>query len=87
MNFNASSGKSENSHFDVLLLSIVYYVSAKKVQRSYVITLKNDAKFEEELTCDLKDNMRNLVNFDATLKSLKICTLWAALEQSIKSLS
>ena len=34
VNFNASSGKSENSHFDVLLLSIVYYVSAKKVQRS-----------------------------------------------------
>ena len=31
VNFNASSGKSENLHFDVLLLSIVYNVSAKKV--------------------------------------------------------
>ena len=36
VNFNASSGKSENLHFDVLLLSKVYYVWAKKVQRSYV---------------------------------------------------
>ena len=26
VNFNASSGKSENFHFDVLLLSKVYYV-------------------------------------------------------------
>ena len=36
VNFNASSGKSKNLHFDVLLLSKVYYVWAKKVQRSYV---------------------------------------------------
>ena len=28
VNFNASSGKSENLHFDVLLLSIAYKVSA-----------------------------------------------------------
>ena len=30
VNFNASSGKSDNLHFDVLLLSEVYYVWAKK---------------------------------------------------------
>ena len=36
VSFNANSGKSENLHFDVLLLSEVYYVLAKKVQRSYV---------------------------------------------------
>ena len=36
LNFNASSGKSENLHFDVLLLSIAYKVSAKKVQKSYL---------------------------------------------------
>ena len=34
MNLNASSGKSENLHFDVLLLSIAYKVSAKKVQKN-----------------------------------------------------
>ena len=36
VNFNARSDKSENVHFDVLLLPKVYYVRAKKVQRSYV---------------------------------------------------
>ena len=36
VNFNASSGKSENLHFDALLLSKAYYVWAKKVQRSYL---------------------------------------------------
>ena len=30
VNFNASSGKSENLHFDFLLLSIAYKVSSKK---------------------------------------------------------
>ena len=37
-----------------------------------VITLKNDAKLEEELICTLKNDLRNLANFDTTLK---ICTL------------
>ena len=34
VNFNVSSGKPENLHFDVLLLSIAYKVTAKKVQKS-----------------------------------------------------
>ena len=36
VNFNVSSGKSENLHFNVLLLSIAYKVSAKKVQKNYL---------------------------------------------------
>ena len=36
VNFNANSGKSENFHFEGLLLSIAYKVSAKKVQKSYL---------------------------------------------------
>ena len=28
------------------------------------MTIKNDAKFEEELTCRLKIDIRNLTNFD-----------------------
>ena len=32
-NFNASSGKSENLHFDVLLFSPAFEVSAKKCRR------------------------------------------------------
>ena len=29
-----------------------------------VMTMKNDAKFEEELTCNFKIDMRNFTNFD-----------------------
>ena len=37
-----------------------------------VMCLKNDAKIEEELTCQFKINMRNLTNFDpSTQKSHK----------------
>ena len=36
VNFNANSGKPENFHFEGLLLSIAYKVSAKKVQKSYL---------------------------------------------------
>ena len=40
------------------------------------MTIKNDAKFEEELTCRFKIDMKNLTNFDAsTWKSQKIFTL------------
>ena len=38
----------------------------------YDMTMKNDAKFEEELNCQFKINMRNLVYFDpSTQKSKK----------------
>ena len=34
------------------------------------MTLKSDAKFEETLTCDLENDMRNLANFyQSTRKS------------------
>ena len=37
-----------------------------------VMTIKNDAKFEEELTCQFKIDMRNLTNFyPSTRKSQK----------------
>ena len=35
-----------------------------------VITIENDEKCEEELTCQFKSDMRNLTNFDPN-KSLK----------------
>ena len=70
VNFKSSSGKSQNFHFDVVLLS-----GHKSTEELYVITLKNGTKFEEELTCALKNDMRNLANFNPRLKSLKICTL------------
>ena len=73
VNFKASNGKSENLHF-VVLLSILCF-SQKNAEELCVVTLKNDAKFEEELTCALKNDMGNLVNFTGTLKNFKICTL------------
>ena len=36
VNFNASGDKSENLHFDLLLLPVAYKVSAKKVQKKYL---------------------------------------------------
>ena len=41
-----------------------------------VMTLKNNAKFEEELTFHFKTDMRNLKRFDSsTQKSKKNCSL------------
>ena len=41
-----------------------------------VMTMKNDAKFEEELTCQFKIDMRNLTNFDqSTRKSGEFCVI------------
>ena len=38
-----------------------------------VMTMKNDAKFEEELNCRFKFDMRNLTSFDpSTQKSRKV---------------
>ena len=34
--FNVSNGKTENFYFDVLLVSIAYKVSAKKVKKNYL---------------------------------------------------
>ena len=36
-----------------------------------VITMKNDAKFEEELTCQFKIDMKNLTNFDPSTRKSK----------------
>ena len=49
-----------------------------------VMAMKNEAKFEEELTCQFKIGMSNLTNFDSsTQKSKKIALYWAAFDQSI----
>ena len=36
VNFDMSSGRSENLHFNVLLFLIAYKVLAKKVQKGYL---------------------------------------------------
>ena len=52
------------------------------------MTMKNDAKIEEKLTCELKIKMRNLTSFDSsTQKSQKFALSWAAFDQIIEFLS
>ena len=46
-------------------------MSLKSTEELCVMTMKNDAKFEEELTCQFKIDMRNLTNFDLSARSLK----------------
>ena len=36
-----------------------------------VMTMKNDTKFEEELTCEFKTDMRNLTNFDLSTQKFQ----------------
>ena len=48
-------------------------MTLKFTEELCVMTMKNNAKFEEELTFPFRTDMRNLTNFDwSTLKSTKI---------------
>ena len=46
-------------------------MSLKFREEFYITTIKNDAKFEEELTQYFKINMRNLTNFDPSIQKYK----------------
>ena len=43
-------------------------MSLKFTEELCVKTMKNDAKFEEELTCHFKVDMSNLTNFDLSTR-------------------
>ena len=59
-------------------------MSLKFTEELCVMTMKNDSKFEQELACQFKIDMRNLTNFDPnTQKSQKFAFKWAAFDQSI----
>ena len=48
-------------------------MSLKFTGEFFIMTMKNDAKFEEESTCQFKIDMKNLTNFDpSTRKSQKL---------------
>ena len=48
-------------------------MTLKCTEELCIVTMKNNAKFEEELTFHFKTDMRNLKNFDSTTwKSKKI---------------
>ena len=47
-------------------------MSLKITRELHVVAMKNEGKFEKELTCQFKIDMRNLTNFDpSTQKSQK----------------
>ena len=47
-------------------------MSLKFTEELCIMTMKNDARFEKELTCRFKNVIRNLTNFDlSTRKSQK----------------
>ena len=47
-------------------------MSLKFTGELFVMTMKNDAKLEEELTCRFTIDMKNLTNFDPSTRNLKI---------------
>ena len=74
-------GKFSPEHLKVSKLGLWWnpFVQSRKgmtlkfTEELCVMTMKNNAKFEEELTCHFKTDMRNLMNFDSsTWKSKKI---------------
>ena len=59
-------------------------MSLKLTGECCAIPMKNEAKFEEKLTCQFKIEMRSLINFDRrTQKSQKFTLSWAYFQQSI----
>ena len=60
INFYRSNLKSQN--WD--LIQSRKSMKLKSTEELCVMKKKNDAKFEEELTCHFKMDMRNLMNFD-----------------------
>ena len=50
-------------------------MTLKFTEELYVMTMKNNANAEEELTCDFKADIRNLTNFDSSTQKSKDFTL------------
>ena len=72
VNFHGSGWKSENLLFDWILLSKAYIdLNEKNTEELCFMTLKNDAKFKENLTIGSKNNMRNLVDFHRIIQKSK----------------
>ena len=58
-------------------------MSLKFPEELCVMTMKNDTKIEEELTCRFKTNTSNLTNFDLSTRKSKKFALIGFFDQSI----
>ena len=73
-NFDPSFKKSKK--FALWLTPFVQSIkrlSQKSTEQLYFMTMKSHAKFEEKLTCSLKNDMRNLANSE---KNTGKCQNW-----------
>ena len=61
--YHHSTQKSQNWDF--------YRMSLKFTGEICVMTIRTNAKFEQELTCQFKIDTRNLTNFDPSTQKLK----------------
>ena len=75
VNFNVSSSKSENFHFNVLLLSIAYKVSAEKYRKIISYDTEKRSNIEEKLTFCLKNDWGIWWTLTQVAESPKIWTL------------
>ena len=46
-------------------------MTLKFAEELRIMKMKNNAKFEEELTCHFEADMRNLTNFDSSIRKSK----------------
>ena len=46
-------------------------MNLKFAGKSCFMTMKNDAEFDEELTCQFKIDIRNVTNFDLSIRKSK----------------
>ena len=76
-------GKFLSEHLKVSKLGLWWdpFVQSRKgttlkiAEELCVMTMKNNAKFEEELTCHFKTDVRNLTNFDSSTQKSKTIAL------------
>ena len=79
-NFDPSFQKSEWFVFYGLLVTRVY-IEQKKYSGVIFHDTENDAKFEENLTCGLKNDMENLANFhQSTRKYQNMSWEWRTMQ-------
>ena len=88
----AKLGRFSSKHLKVLKLGLWWdpFVQSREgmtlkfAEELCAMKMKNNAKFEEDLTYHFKTDMRNLPNFDlSTRKSKKNCSLIGSFEPSI----
>ena len=53
----------KNVHFNGLLLTKVHVWAKESIEELFLIALNTNTKFEGEMTCAFKNDMRNLANF------------------------